>query len=54
MEKELKLVNTINKDELGIPKGALIGLIGVNKQEPKQEPKKETTLEEASKNSSYI
>lgn len=35
MEKELKLVNTINKDELGIPKGALIGLIGVNNQDNK-------------------
>jgi len=32
MEKEPKLVNTINKDELGIPKGVLIGLIGDNKQ----------------------
>lgn len=36
--EESKLGNTVNKDELGIPKGVLTGLIGVNKQE--------TTLEE--------
>jgi hypothetical protein len=40
-EEKPKLTNTINKDELGIPKGNLTSLIGVNKQE---------TLEEAAKN----
>jgi hypothetical protein len=32
-QEESKLTNTINKDELGIPKGSLTELIGVNKQE---------------------
>ena len=31
-----KLTSTIDKDELGIPKGNLTGLIGVNKQETQQ------------------
>ena len=36
-KEEPKLGNTINKDELGIPKGVLTGLIGVNKQETLEE-----------------
>jgi hypothetical protein len=39
VEEEPKLTNTINKDELGIPKGSLIGLVGVNKQETLEETK---------------
>jgi hypothetical protein len=35
--EESKLTSTINKDELGIPKGNLTGLIGVNKQETLEE-----------------
>jgi hypothetical protein len=44
-----KLTNTINKDELGIPKGSLTELIGVNKQETLEEAYLNKLIDEANK-----